>query len=185
VRGVQRHFLSGHVFGISEGFRSHLVGRQVIQNTNLVLVKVKVTTSYPISLHLTVRTQIPPLGSLTSFRFRLFSLSASRTVLVHAANCREVCRPRGIFRSTGANILLRLQGLLLHRQSPRHALRVLFPILLWNRKLVLFLVIFVLYDGVLLLELYVVGREAGWVLLLLCTFLAAAAIRIAWPVRGQ
>jgi hypothetical protein len=179
------HFVSGHAFGISEGFRSHLVDRQVIlvdrqviQNTNLVLVTVKVTT-------LTVRTQIPPLGSLTSFRFRLFSVSASRTVLVLVARRREVCRPRGIFRSTGANILLRNQGLLVHRQRPRHALRALFPILLEKRTLLLSQVIFVLNDGVLLQRLYAVGREADWTQVLLCAFLVAAAILIAWPGIGQ
>jgi hypothetical protein len=75
------HFVSERVFGISEGFRSHWVGREVnlvdrqlIQNLSLVLVTMSVAT-------FRVRIRIPLLGSLTSFRYRLFLMSASRTVL--------------------------------------------------------------------------------------------------------
>jgi hypothetical protein len=181
------HFVSGRVFGISEGFRSHLVGRQVnlvdrqlIQNMSLVLVTMSVATC-----RVRIRTLL--LGSLTSFRFRLFLVSASRIVLVLVARFRAVGRFCGIFRSTDSNTLLRNLYLLLHRQRPRHALNVLFPILLVKCTSIP-LVLLVRYDGERLQMLYADRRGSGVEVeaeALASVDCDTVAIRIAGPGLGQ
>jgi hypothetical protein len=127
--GHPNYFVSECVFGISEGFRSHwvsrevnLVDRQVTQNKSLALVTMSVTT-------FRVRVRIPLLGSLTSLRYRLLLKSALNQVLGLVARLGAVDRSRGIFRSTVSRILLRNFDLLLYLLRQRHALGVLFLIL--------------------------------------------------------
>jgi hypothetical protein len=97
--------------------------RQVTQMKSLALVTVSVTT-------VRVRIRIPLLESLTSLRFRLWLTSELSEVLGLLARLGAAGRSRGIFRSTVSSILLRNFDLLVYLLRQRHALGVLFLILL-------------------------------------------------------